>query len=118
MSETTTVRVSPDIDSTRVAVADEVTTVVAAMTADTTTVTVSGISGPQGAPGLSGGAFVHTQNNAALVWLVQHNLGYEPGGIEVEDVDGNRRSPQVVHVNDTKVLLYFMDLTAGKARLS
>lgn len=40
------------------------------------------------APGAVDLGYTHTQNTANAVWLVQHNLGFRPGGVIVTEADG------------------------------
>lgn len=75
-----------------------------------------GPAGPAGPPG--GGSYVHTQNAAAAVWTITHNLGFRPGGITVEDsagteIVGDRDDPDA---NTT--VLTFDFATGGVAYLS
>lgn len=67
---------------------------------------------------IDAGTLVFEQINPSLVWSVPHNLGYEPGGIEVEDNQGNKRNPAIRHVNANLLALFFINPTAGKVRLS
>jgi len=39
-------------------------------------------SGPRGPAG-SAGSYLHTQDQPATVWTIQHNLGYDPAGVAV-----------------------------------
>ena len=56
----------------------------------------SGYSGASGYSGITalGGAFIHTQNIAASVWTVNHNLGYQYVNVEVVDPTGLSLSGQ------------------------
>lgn len=49
---------------------------------------IPGPSGPPGPPGPSGGTYTHTQTIPAAVWTIEHNLGYDPGGVVVILSDG------------------------------
>lgn len=86
-----------------------------------------GPAGPPGQPGTPGEpgedakdvAYTHDQTNApSIVWTVQHNLGYKPGGIIVEDMNNLEIEPRVVHMNVNVLLLTFHEPTAGTAYIS
>lgn len=79
-----------------------------------------GAPGAQGPPGEDAKAvnYTHTQNTLSVVWTVSHNLGYKPGGVLVEDADGNEIEPTIVHMNNNVILLTFYQPTAGTAYIS
>lgn len=84
-----------------------------------------------GTPGtwveISGGVGVsshrHVQSPSAAVWTVNHNLGYRPGGIYVEDSSHREMRPRVEHINaNTLTLSFFVNgipaATGGEADIS
>jgi hypothetical protein len=91
-----------------------------------------GPRGPQGEPGAPGEmgpagmaaeamptAYMHTQANVpSRTWLVQHHLGFRPGGFHVTDLDGNDVEPVVTHLSENVALLTFFSPTAGTASVS
>jgi hypothetical protein len=83
--------------------------------------------GPQGPPGQRGevgptgppgGAYLHSQVLPAQVWLVQHSLGFRPGGFVVTDADGNDVEALITHASENATLLTFFSPTAGTATVS
>jgi hypothetical protein len=62
---------------------------------------------------------VHTQTTPATVWTIDHNLGFRPGGVTVEETDGteirwsDRDDPTV-----NRTVLTFLVPVAGRAYLS
>lgn len=70
--------------------------------------------GPSGPPGVPGGTYTHTQSLAALVWTVNHNLGYRPA-VSPLSVGGVEMSAEVIHVTVNQALVYFDSPTAGLA---
>lgn len=47
-----------------------------------------GPPGPTGPQGNSGGSYTHHQDVPASRWVMNHNLGYIPGGVKVYDSAG------------------------------
>jgi hypothetical protein len=81
----------------------------------------TGPEGPQGEPGAPGSApqsYVHTQSTPAAVWTINHNLGYRPGGILIEDSGGNTWIGDVDHVDDNTLTVTFTAAFGGFAYLS
>jgi hypothetical protein len=83
-----------------------------------------GRRGPAGPPGPSGVAavsYTHTQVAPALVWTVQHNLGYYPAGFSIQ-ADGIPATSEmeaiVTQVSTSVALLTFLDPTTGKVFVS
>lgn len=81
------------------------------------------VAGQQGPPGRAAQnqlvSYVHEQLNvASQSWLVQHNLGYRPGGFHVTDLEGNDVEPTIQHMNENVALLTFYAPTAGTATIS
>jgi hypothetical protein len=65
-----------------------------------------------------GGFYRHGQTFASTVWLITHNLGFEPGGIEVLDHTGAPHRPVVSWPDTNTVRLDFDYPVYGTARLS
>lgn len=60
--------------------------------------------------------FRHPQNEAALEWVVQHNLNMAPVMIQVFDVDGNWVLPnKIIANNSNSAIVQFNTPTAGTA---
>ena len=51
--------------------------------------------------------YIHTQSTAASTWVVNHNLGYKPGGIMVLDSAGTQWFGSVIHINDNTLSIDF-----------
>lgn len=114
MAETTTVQVVED--HTVVQVAGEQVTVLRQGEDRTVVVATAsvGLRGPAG----SISSFHFVQPYPSLVWVVQHNLGYNPGGINAEDSNGNHRTPSISHPSLDVTLLTFSEAISGFADLS
>jgi hypothetical protein len=74
-----------------------------------------GRSGPPGLPGTAANSYTHQQAIPALVWTINHNLGFYPtiqtfttGGVEV---DGG-----VIHLSPNTTQVTFSGPLAGSAR--
>ena len=87
--------------------------------ASTTPITIEGdgLQGPPGAPGASGAGYTHVQPTPSATWIINHNLGFNPG-VELLTVGGVEFEAEVAHtsVNQTVVTLLFP--IAGSARLT
>lgn len=60
----------------------------------------------------------HIEANASSVWIVQHNLGYFPGGIVVQDSSLNTVEGDIDYIDLNTVRLTFTAPFAGEAYLS
>lgn len=60
----------------------------------------------------------HVQGAASATWVVAHNLGYRPGGIEVIDSGNNRHEADITHDSANQVTLSFVASFSGEAYLS
>lgn len=78
-----------------------------------------GPEGPEGPEGPAGNrSYTHTQVNASHVWLLTHNLGYRPGGVQVTDADGISTEPLVSHLTENVLMLTFAGPVSGTAVVS
>lgn len=64
-------------------------------------------------------SYKHTQTTPAQVWLVQHNLGFDPGGViifnnAVEEIVEEQRT----YPNSSALILSFPEPVAGTVYLS
>ena len=66
----------------------------------------------------TGGAFQHNQGVAASSWTIDHNLGYEPGGVTVTDSAGTTVIGTVQHTSVNQIVVSFSSAFAGKAYIS
>jgi hypothetical protein len=64
-----------------------------------------------------GKSFVYTQNPAATVWAIIHNMGFVPN-VFAEDENGNDIVGVVSVINNNEITLTFNTPVAGKAYLS
>lgn len=64
--------------------------------------------------------YTHTQSTAATVWTINHDLGWDPAGVQVFDQDGNEIMGAVVtYLVPGSVIRLAFDLSfAGTARLT
>lgn len=68
-----------------------------------------------GAGGAS--AYVHDQASGSDAWNINHNLGYRPA-VTVYSVGGAEIEAEVLHLSANQVRVYFINATAGVARLT
>lgn len=80
-------------------------------------VTIPGPKGDDGAPGVAGNVYQHTQASAATVWTVPHNLGYKPV-VNVSTVGGVSIIVEVLHMTNNTLQILFDEPTAGFAVLT
>lgn len=77
---------------------------------------VKGDKGDKGDAGASSG-YEHTQVTPNTMWVVQHNLGYRPGGIQA--ISGGTPIVGVVsYQSDNVMILTFLEPVAGSAFVS
>jgi len=116
---TTTVTATSTTDTTPV----NVTTTTTSTTSPSVSVsspTVSPVNVTYGTPGpagISGGSFTFTQNNAASVWTITHNLGYNPA-VTATDISGNGIFGDVAFAGPNALTITFSGVIAGYAYLS
>lgn len=77
--------------------------------ADSTVPGPTGPTGPQGPPGSGGGggsaAYTHSQGTPSPVWVINHNLGFVPGGVLITDSAGTQVNAeiQVIDLNTIEI---------------
>lgn len=59
--------------------------------------------------------YLHTQDDPALVWTINHNLGYRPV-VELFTVGQVEFDAEIVHTSDNQCVVYLVKETAGFAR--
>lgn len=64
-----------------------------------------GPPGPQGDPGVV--SYRHVQSSPSAVWTVNHNLGYRPGGVYVEDSSHTPVAGRVHHIDANTLTISF-----------
>jgi len=77
-------------------------------------ITMGAMQGPQGLPGISAGRYIHTQNTAASVWTINHNLGYYPE-ILLLTVGGMRFIGEVLHTTINQAVVQLSSSYTGTA---
>ena len=77
-----------------------------------------GPQGVQGQDGLSGGSYTHIQGIASDEWTINHNLGFNPGGIIVLDSAGTVVEGSYEFPNVNRVIATFTSGFSGNAYLS
>jgi len=65
-----------------------------------------------------GGKHKHTQGTAATTWTIDHNLGYEPGGVAVVDSAGTEVVGTVTYSSTNRIVVSFTSAFSGKAYIS
>lgn len=76
-----------------------------------------GLQGPPGADGVGASpAFTFTQAVAAMIWTIDHNLGYRPI-IAVTDDAGDEIEATVNHPTTARTTVVFSEAVSGIARL-
>lgn len=76
------------------------------------------LRGPAGAPGSAPQAYKHTQSPSSADWAINHNLGYNPGGITVIDSGGTPWEGVVEYIDLNNLILHFTTSFGGTAELS
>lgn len=72
----------------------------------------------QGPQGNSGGYYNHIQGTPSDVWTINHNMGYNPGGIIVLDSAGAVVEGSYEFPNVNRVIATFSSGFSGNAYLS
>lgn len=73
--------------------------------------------GPQGPPGVSGGAsstYEHSQPSAAATWVINHNLGFKPS-TTAYSVGGQLMLANIIHMSLNQARIYFDGPVSGFA---
>ncbi len=65
-----------------------------------------------------GSRYKHTQGTASDTWTINHNLGYEPGGVAVVDSAGTIVTGTVTYSSVDQIVVSFTSAFGGKAYLS
>lgn len=73
-----------------------------------------GDKGDQGDPGVSGASYVHNQNVASTLWIVDHFLGRYPS-VTVIDSAGDEVEGELKYINSDKLTLSFSAPFGGQA---
>ena len=81
------------------------------------------ITGTAAAPVLnlvlpSGGQYKHTQGTPSTTWTIDHNLGYEPGGVSIVDSSGTRGTGTGTYSSVDRIGVSFTSAFGGKAYIS
>lgn len=76
-----------------------------------------GPTGPQGPAGTGSASYVHTQNSAASVWTIVHNLDFQPN-VTVVDSAGSEVEGDIEYVSGSTVQVTFSAAFGGVAYLS
>ena len=86
----------------------------------TAAATISGTAPPQTLSLVipTGGSFQHTQGVASASWTINHNLGYEPGGVTITDSAGTTVIGTIQHTSTNQIVVSFSSAFAGKAYVS
>jgi hypothetical protein len=74
--------------------------------------------GTQGPAGQTGGTYTHEQGTPSATWTMDHNLGYNPGGIIVLDSAGTVVEGSYEFPNVNRIIATFTSGFSGNAYLS
>lgn len=77
----------------------------------------TGPQGPQGPPGASA-SYVHQQMTPSAVWVIDHTLGYAPGGVTCTDSANGEIVGDITYPSAGRVVVTFAASTGGTAYLS
>ena len=66
----------------------------------------------------TGGSYSHTQGTPATTWTINHNLGYEPGGVAIVDSSGTIVTGTVTYSSVDRIVVSFTSAFGGKAYIS
>ena len=72
----------------------------------------------EGAQGASGGFFAYSQGTSSDTWIIDHNLGYNPGGVMIVDSVGNIVEGAYEYTNTNQLIATFSGEFSGWAYLS
>lgn len=72
----------------------------------------------EGVTGASGGFYAHSQGTPSDVWTIDHNLGYNPGGITVVDSAGTIVEGAYEYTSINQLIATFSGAFSGMAYLS
>ena len=72
---------------------------------------IVGLQGSPGPAGPAGGSYKHIQNFPSSTWIVQHDLGYMPGGIYVEDSAGEIWYGVIDHIDNNNLTIDFDNIS-------
>lgn len=78
----------------------------------------AGPTGAAGATGPTGGAYLHTQNSPSTHWVINHNLGFHPGGVLVTDSGGTVVEGAITEADDSVIAIDFSVAFSGFAAVS
>ena len=72
----------------------------------------------EGSQGVSGGFYTHVQGTSSNTWTIDHNLGYNPGGITIIDSVGNVVEGAYEYTSTNQLIATFSGAFSGCAYLS
>lgn len=78
---------------------------------------LASLVGPAGPPGSAPQAYVHDQGDPTDVWVIAHNLGYEPN-FSVLDSGGTVIEAVPVYLDEDHMEIHFNNPCGGTARLT
>jgi hypothetical protein len=78
---------------------------------------IQGLQGIQGDKGDIGGVYEHNQSSVSDVWVVEHNLGYNPN-VTIVDSGGNVVEAELWYNNFNSLEVRFSHGMSGKAYIS
>lgn len=76
---------------------------------------IAAIVGPPGPSGNEANRYTHVQTNASPEWIVNHNLGMQPGAVSIKSVGGVEVEAEIVNISINQLRIYFSTPFAGTA---
>jgi hypothetical protein len=74
---------------------------------------IGGAPGPAGIDGVGANPYVHEQPAAAAEWIVNHNLGRKPSGVEVLTPGGVAVIADIRHITENQLRIYLAVPSTG-----
>ena len=72
----------------------------------------------EGVSGASGGFYAHSQGTPSTTWTIDHNLGYNPGGITIVNSAGDIVEGAYDYTSTNQLIATFSGAFSGMAYLS
>ena len=63
-------------------------------------------------------SYTHTQSGASATWIINHDLGYRPGGARAKASNGAQYVPGALDIDANSLYLTFAEPVSGQAYLS
>jgi hypothetical protein len=117
VADDSTVVITPEEGSVTVSVPEEPIKISVSEKEPVNVSVVTGLPGPVGPPGPSGGSYVFVQGAPTETWTIDHSLGYYPN-ITIVDSSGAVIEGDIIYADDDTLVVTFSAAFSGKAFLS